>query len=105
MSIKKLNIGVIGSTGSVGKTSLKIFKEYKNQFNVEFLVCNENSKEIIKQIETYSPRYVFINNANTYNSVRLIKFKKKVIFFNNFLLFKKNIKSKLDKVILGITGL
>ena len=54
MSIKKLNIGVIGSTGSVGKTSLKIFKEYKNQFNVEFLVCNENLNEIIKQIETYS---------------------------------------------------
>jgi len=105
MSIKKLNIGVIGSTGSVGKTSLKIFKEYKNQFNVEFLVCNENSKEVIKQIETYSPSYVFINNINAYNSVRLIKFKKKVIFFNNFLLFKKNFKSKLDKVILGIPGL
>ena len=105
MSIKKLNIGVIGSTGSVGKTSLKIFKEYKNQFSVEFLVCDENSKEIIKQIETYSPRYAFINNINAYNTVRLIKFKKKVIFFNNFLLFKKNFKSKLDKVILGIPGL
>ena len=48
MAIKKLNIGVVGSTGSVGKTSLKIFKEYKNKFNVELLVCDKNLKVAVK---------------------------------------------------------
>ena len=38
MATKKINIGVVGSTGSVGKTSLKIFKKYKKQFNIELLV-------------------------------------------------------------------
>ena len=105
MAIKKINIGVVGSTGSVGKTSLKIFKEYKNKFNVELLVCDQNLKEVTSQINTYNPKYVFVNNTNVYNFIKLKKFKKKVIFFNNFLYFKKKFKSKLDKVILGVPGL
>ncbi len=105
MSIKKINIGVVGSTGSVGKTSLKIFKKYKNQFNIELLVCDKNLKEITNQIKIYSPKYVFINNVKSYNSIKLKKFKKKIIFFNNFLFFQKKFKSKLDKVILGVPGL
>ena len=105
MATKKINIGVVGSTGSVGKTSLKIFKKYKKQFNIELLVCDQNLKEITNQIKAYSPKYVFVNNSNVYNSVKLKKFKKKVIFFNNFFLFQKKFKSKLDKVILGVPGL
>ena len=91
MAIKKINIGVVGSTGSVGKTSLKIFKKFKKQFNIELLVCDQNLKEITNQIKIYSPKYVFVNNFNAYNSIRLKKFKKKVIFFNDFFLFKKNL--------------
>jgi len=105
MAIKKINIGVIGSTGSIGRTSLKIFKRYKKKFNIELLVCDQNLKEITNQIKIYSPKYVFINNFNAYNSIKLKKFKKKVIFFNDFFLFQKKFKSKLDKVILGAPGL
>ena len=105
MATKKINIGVIGSTGSVGKTSLKIFKKYKKQFNIELLVCDQNLKEITNQIKVYSPKYVFVNNHKVYKSIKLKEFKKKVIFFNNFFLFKKKFTSKLDKVILGIPGL
>tara|TARA_B110000977_G_scaffold187483_1_gene254651 strand:+ start:13 stop:1182 length:1170 start_codon:yes stop_codon:yes gene_type:complete len=105
MAIKKINIGVVGSTGSVGKTSLKIFKKYKKQFNIELLACDQNLKEITSQIKTYSPKYVFVNNVNVYNSIKLKKFKKKIIFFNNFLYFQKKFKTKLDKVVLGVPGL
>jgi len=105
MPNKKINIGVIGSTGSVGKTSLKTIKEYKNKFNVELLICDKNIKEIINQIKTYNPKYVFLNDKNTYNSTRLKKFKKKVFFFNDFLYFQKKFKIKLDKVILAVPGL
>ena len=92
MAIKKINIGIVGSTGSVGKTSLKIFKKYKKQFNIELLVCDQNLKEITNQIKIYSPKYVFVNNLQAYNSIRLKKFKKKVILFNDFFLFQKKLK-------------
>ena len=105
MATKKINIGVVGSTGSVGKTSLKIFKKYKKQFNIELLVCDQNLKEITNQIKVYSPKYVFVNNHKVYKLIKLKKFKKKVFFFNNFSLFKKKFTSKLDKVILGVPGL
>ena len=105
MAIKKLNIGVVGSTGSVGKTSLKIFKEYKNKFNVELLVCDKNLKVAVNQIKIHQPKYVFVNNKDVYNSIKHKKFKKKIIFFNDFLYFQKKFKSKLDKVILGVPGI
>ena len=60
MAIKKINIGIVGSTGSVGKTSLKIFKKYKNQFNIELLVCDQNLKEITNQIKVYSLSLIHI---------------------------------------------
>ena len=81
MATKKINIGVVGSTGSVGKTSLKIFKKYKKQFNIELLVCDQNLKEITNQIKVYSPKYVFVNNHKVYKLIKLKKFKKKVFFF------------------------
>ena len=41
MSIKKkLKIGIVGSTGSVGKTSLNIISKYPKDFKVELLVCD-----------------------------------------------------------------
>ena len=91
MAIKKINIGVVGSTGSIGKTSLEIFKRYKKQFNIELLVCDQNLKEITNQIKIYSPKYVFINNVKSYNSIKLQKFKKKYFFLIIFYFFKKNL--------------
>ena len=52
MSIKKkLKIGIIGSTGSVGKTSLSIISKYPKNFKVELLVCDKDYKSILIQIK------------------------------------------------------
>ena len=46
MSSKKFSIAVLGSTGSIGVTTLKIIEKYSNYFNVELLACNTNKKII-----------------------------------------------------------
>mgnify|MGYP003690721623 FL=1 len=52
--IMKKNIAILGSTGSIGKSTLKIIKN-NNQFNVRLLVTNKNLKEINKQIKIFKP--------------------------------------------------
>jgi len=46
----KKNIAILGSTGSIGKSTLQIVKK-TNQFKVKLLVTNKNLGEIIKQIK------------------------------------------------------
>ena len=106
MSIKKkLKIGIVGSTGSVGKTSLNIISKYPKDFKVELLVCDKNYRAIILQIKKFAPKYVFINNVKSFNLVQnKIKNKKIIIIFNDYEKFNKIFKAKFDKIILAIPG-
>ena len=107
MNKKKFKIAVLGSTGSIGVTSLKIMANYEHFFNIELLVCNKNYKKILTQIKKFLPRYVYINNSNIREIVKKKKFKKKIIFFNSFeelCSVIENKKIKFDKVIHGISS-
>ena len=67
--IMKKNIAILGSTGSIGKSTLKIIKN-NNQFNVRLLVTNKNLKEINKQIKIFKPSVVIIDYADVMKSTR-----------------------------------
>ena len=47
----KKRIAILGSTGSIGKTTFNIIKENKKDFNVVLLTTNQNINEIIKQTQ------------------------------------------------------
>ena len=42
----KKRIAILGSTGSIGKTTFNIIKENKKDFNVVLLTTNQNINEI-----------------------------------------------------------
>ena len=62
MYFKKKNIAILGSTGSIGTSTLKVVSKYPKLFNVNLILCDKNYKKIIFQINNYSPKYVFIKN-------------------------------------------
>ena len=43
------NIGILGSTGSIGTQTLKVIDQYPEKFNVKYLSCHENIKLLIEQ--------------------------------------------------------
>ena len=47
----KKKIAILGSTGSIGTTSLNIFKKNKNKFDIILLAANRNYSLICKQIK------------------------------------------------------
>jgi len=84
------SIAIIGSTGSIGKTSLKIYLENKKNFDLKCLAANSNLKNLLNQKKKYNPTYSFLLNENiTHKSLInkdqfINKFKKKKNRFHYF---------------------
>ena len=98
----KKNISILGSTGSVGLSTLKIIDKKKNFFRVILLAANNNYRLICNQIRRYKPEYFIINNFKVYLKVKK-KFKnKKVKIFNSF---KEINLKKLDLSVAAIPGI
>ena len=57
----KKRIAILGSTGSIGTTSLNIIKKKKNLFDVELLSANKNYKRICQQIVKFKPKYFLVS--------------------------------------------
>ena len=102
----KKKISILGSTGSIGLTSLNIINKNKKYFEPYLFSANKNYISICKQIKKYKPLYFVICDEKTYKRV-LKKFKNsKTKIINNFkfLSFKKKIDITIS-AIPGIAGL
>ena len=101
----KKKIAILGSTGSIGKSTFEILKKDKNNFDIILLTTNNNYKEILKQAIELKVKNLVINNRKHYTSLK-IKFKnKKINIYNNFDSFNKKFKSKIDYTMCAISGL
>jgi 1-deoxy-D-xylulose-5-phosphate reductoisomerase len=99
--MKKI-ISILGSTGSIGLSTLSIVDKKKNLLTINFLAANKNYKLICKQILKYKPKYFIIKNKIIFNKVKQ-KFKNnKTIILNDYKF--KNSK-KLDVIVSAIPGI
>jgi len=105
MSTKKIKVAILGSTGSIGKITLDIIYKKKNLFDIKLLVCNNNYRAIVDQINKFSPKYVYVKSEIVRQKLKLKTFKNTIIVDDiNTFLKKYNKSLKLDKAILGISS-
>ena len=106
--MKKKAFAILGSTGSIGKSSLNVIKKLKDT-KVELIFADKNFREILKQIRIYKPRIVVVNSFETFIKLKNI-FKKKVKILNNYKEFNElyhilkelnDIERLFRKIILG----
>jgi 1-deoxy-D-xylulose-5-phosphate reductoisomerase len=69
MGMKKKQIAILGSTGSIGKQALEVISEHSDLFEVEVLTANNNSALLIEQAKKYKPNTVVIANEDKYKEV------------------------------------
>ena len=101
----KKKIAILGSTGSIGETTLKIINKDKKNFEVNLLTTNKNINKIFKQSKEFKVKNIIISDINSYNKAK-IKFKKsRVNIYNNFDQLNKIIRVKNDIIMSSITGL
>jgi len=69
MNIKK-NISILGSTGSIGRNTLEVIKEYKKIFNVKAISTNSSIELLKEQIDLFNPEYIVISDENAYKKFK-----------------------------------
>ena len=99
----KKKIAILGSTGSIGKSTLQIVKKVKH-FKVQLLVTNKNFVEITRQINFFKPAVVIIINKDVYLKVKKKYQNQKSIILNSFEDIQKYVK-KIDVTISAIPGI
>ena len=54
--MKKKKIAILGSTGSIGMTTLEVLKKEKFKFSFELLTANNNYKKLIQQAKQFKAK-------------------------------------------------
>ena len=101
----KMKIAILGSTGSIGKSTIDILRKDKKNFDVVLLTTNNNYREILKQAKEFKARNIIINNKKHYLTSKKKLRNNKINIFNNFQSFNNKFKSKIDFSMSAISGL
>ena len=92
-------LAIFGSTGSIGKTSLKIYKKNIRKFNLLYLSAHNNYSKLKILEKKFNPKKIILTNKKLNQSH--FSNDKKIILEKN--LFDKS-KKKIDYVISGVSG-
>jgi 1-deoxy-D-xylulose-5-phosphate reductoisomerase len=98
--IKK--ICILGSTGSIGKTTLEIISKNKKDFNVVLLSGNTNVKLLIAQAKKFKPKYIYSNNFYFKEKLKIFCKNNNIHLIDDFNLLKK---VKFDITVASISGM
>ena len=101
----KKKIAILGSTGSIGKSTLDVIRKDKKNFNVIFLSANNNYKKLIEQAKEFKAKNVLINNQLFYEKVKNSLKKNRTKVYSGNTSIKKIIRGKLDYTMAAIVGI
>jgi len=99
----KKKIAILGSTGSIGKTLLKIISNDKKNFEIVCLTARKNYKLLFKQASIFNVKNIIITEKK-YFDIAVSK-NKKINIFNDFENLKIIFPKKIDYVMSSIVGL
>lgn len=99
----KKNISILGSTGSVGLTTIDLIKQKSHNFKPYLFSANKNFKLICHQIIKYKPSFFIIEDLKTFLQVKKKFNSSKVKILHGFKSF--NAKKKIDITISAIPGI
>jgi 1-deoxy-D-xylulose-5-phosphate reductoisomerase len=98
-------IAILGSTGSIGQSTLKVIRGFPDKFKVFALSTNANVEILIQQIKLFRPELVCIKDEVAAFSLRSRINLKGIKFFVGEDGLKEMTQDKrIDKVVLAISG-
>ena len=100
----KKKIAILGSTGSIGKILLNILKKNKNIFNIILLTANKDYKTLLTQAKKHGVKNLIITNDVSYKILKEKCKKTNINVYNNFNIFNKIFKKKVDYTMNSIVG-
>ena len=101
----KKKIAILGSTGSIGKTTFNIIKNNPKDFELVLLTTNKNSSTILKQAKLLKVKNIIISNENEYLKLKKKLSKTKINVHSNLDRLQNIVKKKIDYTMCAISGL
>ena len=101
----KKRIVILGSTGSIGISTLNILKKNKFIFDVMLLTANNSYKKLAHQAIQFNAQKVLIKNKKHYQKLKLLLKKTKTKVFSGDISVSKLISKKVDYTMSSIVGL
>ena len=91
----KRKIVILGSTGSIGKTTFNIIKNNPNDFEILLLTTNKNVNTILKQAKMLKVKNVLVSSHKHYLNLKNKLKNNKIKVHNNLDDLRSIIKKKL----------
>jgi 1-deoxy-D-xylulose-5-phosphate reductoisomerase len=79
-------ISILGSTGSIGISTLDVIRLHRNSFDIFALSCNQNILLLAKQASEFNPRYIVCNSENSAKDLKPLlpsHLRTKILFGND----------------------
>ncbi len=100
------DIFLLGSTGSIGETTLNIIKNDKKNFRVKLLTTNNNIDKILSQARAFNVKKIVIFDKKKLKKINLDIFKKiKIKVYDSINDALKNNRKKSYLTINAISGI
>tara|TARA_Y100000768_G_scaffold347811_1_gene296337 strand:+ start:11837 stop:12988 length:1152 start_codon:yes stop_codon:yes gene_type:complete len=77
------NLAILGSTGSVGRSTLDVVRRNNDKFQINLLTANKNFKILLEQVHEFQPKFIYLNNPDAQKS--LVEAAKSLNFNTTFL--------------------
>ncbi len=101
----KKKIAILGSTGSIGKSLIKILKKDINKYEINLLSADKNYKELLKQAKIFNVKNLIITDKKSYLILKRKIKNNQINIFNNFNYINKILSSRMDYTMSAISGL
>ena len=101
----KKKIAILGSTGSIGKTTFNIIKNNPKDFEIVVLTTNKNSTIILRQAKLLNVKNIIISNEIEYLKLKKKLKNSKIKVHNNLDSLQNIFKKKIDYTMCAISGI
>ena len=101
----KKKIAILGSTGSIGKTTFNIIKNDRKNFEIVLLTTNKNINKILQQAKKLKVKNILISSKPHYFKLKKKIRTNKIRIHNNLNNLQKIINKKIDYTMCAISGL
>ena len=68
-TVKKERISILGSTGSIGVSTLSVIRQHEERFEIYGLSAHTNAELLLEQCKQYRPRVVVVTDPKTFEEV------------------------------------
>ena len=100
-----MKIAVLGSTGSIGNTLLKIIKKDQSKIKIVLLTAHKNHKKLLYNAKKFKVKNLIITNPRSYKILKEKTKTLKINVYNDYENFDKIFNKKIDYTMSSIIGL